>query len=79
MHPPPQVFLLNEIPQVDNRIVTSLERNRVRIVVRETATFLETTDLYPSFPQTWAWFQTNFQKVGQFGIYEVWEWKPNRQ
>lgn len=75
---PNHSFLENEIPRLDETILTSLERNRVSVVIREKVMWeRETSDAYPMFPRIWAWFTSRFVHLRDFGNYEVWELKPD--
>jgi hypothetical protein len=76
--PPPQPllyyqprhsFLLSEASHIDEAILSSLERNDVRTVVRESITWAGPG--FPYFPRTSAWVESRFRKTAQFGIYEI--------
>jgi len=67
-----------DIPRLDNAILRSLETHNVQTVVKEQFTFMSTQPVYSVFPQTWSWLTTKFEPVHQFGIFEVWERKPEK-
>src|SRR5262249_36719994 len=72
---PSHSFLKEDIPRLDEIILTALKRNGVTIVVREKVTHLgEVHDAYPQFHRTWDWFKSHFTHVSDFGNYEIWEW-----
>jgi hypothetical protein len=55
-------------------ISASLERNGIRLIVREKvmAEPLPIPDPYAVFPRTWAWFTDNFDHIRDFGNFEIW-------
>jgi hypothetical protein len=70
---PSHAFLDREIPYLDEKIFSALERNGVDTVVREKVTYRpDMQDVYKRFPRTWAWFSSNFSHVTDFGNYEIW-------
>lgn len=73
-------FLKKEIPRLDEIISESLERNKVRIVIREKVTFLTGVhDSYAQFPRTWGWFTSHFDHLSDYGNYEIWKRRPEAQ
>ena len=70
-------FLERQIPRLDPMISASLERNGIRLVVREKimAEGIVSRDSYALFPRTWAWFTGNFDHTRDFGLFEIWEWR----
>ncbi|MBS1824229.1 MAG: glycosyltransferase family 39 protein [Acidobacteria bacterium] len=77
---PQHSFLEREIPGLDETVSSALERNQVRLVVREKATHLPAVhDSYRKFPRMTAWFSGQFVLVREFGNYELWERKRDSQ
>jgi hypothetical protein len=73
-------FLERQIPRLDPMISASLERNGIRLVVREKimAEGIVSRDSYALFPRTWAWFTGNFDHTRDFGLFEIWERRHDR-
>jgi hypothetical protein len=71
---PGHSFLYRQIPRLDQMISASLERNGIRLIVREKvmAEPLPIPDPYAVFPRTWAWFTDNFDHIRDFGNFEIW-------
>jgi hypothetical protein len=66
-------FRDSDVPWLDARIVDSLERNHIQVLVIETSSWLKDTVLYEKFPRLEKWMKSGFQKQATFGIYEVWK------
>lgn len=66
-------FRDSDVPWLDARIVDSLERNHIQVLVIETSSWLRDTALYEKFPRLEQWMKSGFQKQATFGIYEVWK------
>ncbi len=58
---------------LDERIVVALKRNRVSIFIREQAAWFDTEERLNDFPELQAFIRTEFQKVGEVGIFTVYE------
>jgi hypothetical protein len=58
---------------LDRRVVAALRRNRVAIFVREKASWFNTGQRLDDFPELKAFLRTEFQKVGEVGIFSVYE------
>lgn len=68
-------FATADIPRLDAMALASLERNQVRIYVKERASFLGEQDELIKMPQTSQWLRDHFVQTRLIGLYEVWEWK----
>lgn len=77
---PSHAFLENEIPSLDEMILTTLKRNRVDVIVREKTTYVPAMHtVYSRFLHTWAWFTSSFERMADFGNYEIWERREGTQ
>jgi hypothetical protein len=67
-------FLAQDLPYLDEWMVSSLKRNDVRVVVGEKVT-LDGGGMgrYRSFRSVWAWFRNGFRHTADYGNYEIWE------
>lgn len=68
-------FATADLPRLDAMAVASLERNQVRIYVKETTAFLGEQEELSKMPRTSEWLRDHFAQTRRFGLYEVWEWK----
>lgn len=67
-------FLAEDVPHLDQWILSSLKRNDVGVVVGEKLTFDgDGMARYRQFPRVWGWFQAGFRHTADFGNYEIWE------
>src|SRR5262245_17218144 len=65
-------FRESDLPQIDVTILRSLQKNKIGVVVLEKVSYLENHKLLQKMPQLDAWIHNNFEKTGEFGIYEGW-------
>jgi len=68
---PGHSFLIEELPEVDAAVVAALERNNVRAIVLEKDSWVLNHNLWRQMPKLKAWIEEDFEKVQDFGIYEV--------
>jgi Dolichyl-phosphate-mannose-protein mannosyltransferase len=68
---PGHSFLKKELPQVDAAVVDSLKKNNVRAIVLEKDSWVGNQNLWKQMPKLKAWIEGDFEKVKDFGIYEV--------
>ncbi|MFN7647158.1 MAG: ArnT family glycosyltransferase [Acidobacteriota bacterium] len=66
-------FRQQDIPALDQAILSALKKNEVRVFVRETAVFMPQTASVELFPETYRWLTTDFRRVKTIGIYEIWQ------
>ena len=78
--PQPLLFFLEghtfrkvDIPQLDGEILEGLQRNDVRTIVVEDASFLKQTPPLETFPRVGEWFHSQFRLVRKIGNYQLWE------
>jgi 4-amino-4-deoxy-L-arabinose transferase-like glycosyltransferase len=69
-------FLYGELPRVDAIVVESLRKNKVGVVILEREAFLGNQKLFDNMPKFRSLVREEFEKVQQFGIYEVWRLRP---
>jgi len=58
---------------LDKRIVAALKKNKVRIYVREQASWFNTGGRLDDFPELKAFLRGEFRKIGEIGIFSVYE------
>lgn len=63
---------------LDERIVAALKRNRVSIFIREQAAWFNSGERLDDFPELQAFIRTEFKKVGEVGIFIVYERRTER-
>jgi len=68
---PGHSFLIEDLPKVDAAVVDSLQKNNVRVIVLEKDSWVLNHNLWKQMPKLKAWIETDFEKVKDFGIYEV--------
>jgi len=61
----------SHLPKVDAAVVDSLQKNNVRVIVLEKDSWVLNHNLWKQMPKLKAWIETDFDKVKDFGIYEV--------
>lgn len=66
-------FLGKDLPKVDAAVVDALRRNGVRIVILERQSWLGNDRLLKYMPALQGWIHDEFEKVREFGIFEVWQ------
>jgi len=76
---PGHSFLMDELPHVDEILVSELKRNDVRAIVLEKDSWVKNQNLWKSMPKLSAWIEDEFEKVKDFGIYEAREWRGDRR
>jgi hypothetical protein len=70
-------FLWEELPHVDAGVVESLVRNDVRVIVMEKESWLGDGDLWKKMPKLEAFLENDFEKVNEFGNYQVYRRRPS--
>lgn len=70
---PGQSFAVDDEHELDLRIVDSLRKNHVTLVVLERASFMGTQRLLSRFPTLDAWIRDRFRTVEEFGNYRLLE------
>jgi hypothetical protein len=65
-----------ENSDLDEAIVTALNRNDVQVYVREQAAWFNTGERLDDFPMLRAFLRTEFVKLGEIGIFSVYERRP---
>jgi hypothetical protein len=70
---PGQSYSVADQAALDRTIVVALERNRVRSVVLERASFMGTHKLLAEFPQLDAWIAQNFELSEEIGNYRLFD------
>jgi hypothetical protein len=69
---PGHSYALEELPAVDAVVANSLKRNNVRVMVLEKDSWVLSHNLWKHMPMLRTWIEGEFEKVRDFGIYEVW-------
>lgn len=75
---PGQSYLLSDRDALDRTIVEHLEKNRVRLVVLERASFMGTHRALDGFPRLSAWLKDEFTPLLELGNYRLLEWRKAR-
>jgi hypothetical protein len=70
---PGQSYSVADQAALDRSIVDALERNRVRSVVLERASFMGTHKLLADFPRLDAWIAQNFELTEEIGNYRLFD------
>ena len=68
---PGHSFLKEELPKVDEVVVDALRRNNVRVIILERDSWVGNQSLWKQMPTLEAWIVNDFEKVRQFGLYDV--------
>jgi hypothetical protein len=68
---PGHSFLIEDLPKVDAAVVDSLQKNNVRVIVLEKDSWVLNHNLWKQMPKLKTWIESDFEKVKDFGIYEV--------
>jgi 4-amino-4-deoxy-L-arabinose transferase-like glycosyltransferase len=68
---PGHSFLIEDLPKVDAAVVDALQKNNVRVIVLEKDSWVLNHNLWKQMPKLRAWIESDFEKVRDFGIYEV--------
>lgn len=68
---PGQSYSLADQAELDRTIVAALERNHVRSIVLERASFMGTHKLLTEFPELDAWIARNFELTEEIGNYHL--------
>ena len=69
---PDHSFLMSDIAQVGTKIVESLQKNNVTVIVLEQSSSFHNEDLLRQMPDLSTWLRSRFQKTREFGYYQVW-------
>jgi hypothetical protein len=70
---PGQSYAVADQSALDRTIVAALERNRVRSIVLERASFMGTHKLLAEFPELDAWIARNFELSEEIGNYHLFD------
>ena len=68
---PGHSFLIEDLPKVDAAVLDSLQKNNVQAIVLEKDSWVLNHNLWKQMPKLKAWIEGDFEKVKDFGIYEV--------
>jgi len=68
---PGHSFLIEDLPKVDAAVLDSLQKNNVQAIVLEKDSWVLNHNLWKQMPKLKAWIEADFEKVKDFGIYEV--------
>jgi hypothetical protein len=68
---PGHSFLIEDLHKVDAAVLESLQKNNVRAIVLEKDSWVLNHNLWKEMPKLKAWIEGDFEKVKDFGIYDV--------
>jgi len=68
---PGHSFLIEDLPKVDSAVVEALQKNNVRVIVLEKDSWVLNHNLWKQMPKLKTWIEGDFERVKDFGIYEV--------
>jgi len=70
---PGQSYAIADQSELDQRILRSLQKNQVELVVLERASFMGTHKLFAAFPELKGWLERDFRLVVEIGNYRLFE------